>query len=63
MVLAEAQDRSILWICKADPSLEKRLMRGPEAPLDPVLLKGAWEGNKVGDAAGQCVGSLGFISL
>ncbi|GAB4817332.1 hypothetical protein N2152v2_004378 [Parachlorella kessleri] len=47
MILAEAQDRSILWICKSDASLESRLMRGPEAALDPALLKGAWEGNKV----------------
>lgn len=47
VVLAEAQDRSILWACKADPSLEKSLMRGADAPLDPALLRGAWEAGRV----------------
>ncbi|GAB4817481.1 hypothetical protein N2152v2_004527 [Parachlorella kessleri] len=46
-ILAEAQDRSILWICKHTPSLEARLMEPPEAPLDPMLLRGAWEAGQV----------------
>lgn len=60
VVLGEAQDRSILWICKHDPSLEKRLQRAPEAPADAALLRGAWEGNKVGvRGVWFCVWALG----
>jgi hypothetical protein len=58
-VLSEAQDRSILWICKHDPSLEKRLMWPTESAVDPVLLRGAWEGNKVGGVLWTCLTLLG----